>query len=307
MSASAAGEEPQEVSARTQPPEHEIGVWDLIGAVWRRKWLILVLSVLAGAAAYGVSYLMTPEYRASVVLSPASGTNERSRLAGLMGQIGGLGGLAGLGLPESERDEEAFATLKSRSFTESFIEEHGLMPILFPAAWDAETGTWQVEPGRVQPSIRDGFAVLDGSMRTLVRDRETGLVTLHMEWSDPVQAAEWANQMVDDVNERLRAQKVRESQKSIAYLESELEKTNIAEVRNGIYRLVEGHIQNIALANARDQFAFKIIDPAVPADPEDFRKPNRTLMAAAGLVAGGLLGILLSLALEFGPRFHGRR
>ncbi|MEE4173812.1 MAG: Wzz/FepE/Etk N-terminal domain-containing protein, partial [Xanthomonadales bacterium] len=193
----------------------DIGIWDLVAAVWRWKWLIALIALLAGAAAYGVSYLMTPEYRASVVLSPATGNTERSRLAGLMGQIGGLGGLAGLGLPESERDEEAFATLKSRSFTESFIENHGLMPVLFPAAWDESSESWRNEPGSVQPSIRDGFAVMDGSVRTLVRDRETGLVTLHMDWSDPEQAASWANDMVSDVNDRLRTQTVREAQRSI--------------------------------------------------------------------------------------------
>ena len=37
-----------ETSARTlSPPEQEIGVWDLIAALWRRKWIILLLSVLA--------------------------------------------------------------------------------------------------------------------------------------------------------------------------------------------------------------------------------------------------------------------
>jgi hypothetical protein len=44
------------------------------------------------------------------------------------------------------------------------------------------------------------------------------------------------------------------------------------------------------MANARKEYAFIIVDPAVPADPGHFIRPKRLMIAATGFVLGGLLG-----------------
>lgn len=46
-------------------PEHyddEIELIDLIRIIWKRKWLVILLPIIAAVLAYGLSYLLTPKY-----------------------------------------------------------------------------------------------------------------------------------------------------------------------------------------------------------------------------------------------------
>jgi len=115
------------------------------------------------------------------------------------------------------------------------------------------------------------------------QDKKTGLVTLGIEWADPGQAAAWANALVVRVNAELRARAVAESERSIAYLREQLHKANLEELRLALANLIKG----ITFAKATEEYAFKIIDPAVV--PERRIKPKRALM----VVLGGVLGLML--------------
>ena len=72
----------------------------------------------------------------------------------------------------------------------------------------------------------------------------------------------------------------------IAYLQQQLAKASSVEVRQALYGLVENEMKQIAVAYAREEFGFKVIDPAVP--PERKIKPNRIAVVIAGLLLGGL-------------------
>ena len=52
-------------------------------------------------------------------------------------------------------------------------------------------------------------------------------------------------------------------------------------------------MKNAMFANAKSEYAFKVIDPAVIAEKKD--RPNRLLMVLIGLCAGILLGILAAV------------
>ena len=55
-------------------------------------------------------------------------------------------------------------------------------------------------------------------------DRRTNLITLSVIWSDPVLAAEWANQIIEDLNDKIREQETNEYQKSINFMQAQLSK-----------------------------------------------------------------------------------
>jgi len=56
-----------------------------------------------------------------------------------------------------------------------------------------------------------------------------------------------------------------------------------------MYDLIEQETKTLMLANARTEYAFTIVDPAVA--PEVRIQPKRTLMALGGLVAGLLIAL----------------
>ena len=56
-------------------------------------------------------------------------------------------------------------------------------------------------------------------------------------------------------------------------------------------------MKEIILARINDEFAFRVIDPAVA--PEEAFRPNVTLMLLVGAVLGILGGVALALILNF--------
>jgi LPS O-antigen subunit length determinant protein (WzzB/FepE family) len=99
------------------------------------------------------------------------------------------------------------------------------------------------------------------------------------------------------LNEQLREQAIQDSRKRVGYLEKELAKTTLKDMRDVLYSLLESEKQKAMLANVNEDFALEVIDPAVA--PEQREKPKRKLIVGLGGVCGGFLGIFLVFFLQF--------
>ena len=168
------------------------------------------------------------------------------------------------------------------------------MPVLFAADWDENQRTWRVASDDV-PTTEDAYRLFD-SIRSVDEDLSTGLITVTVTWTDPKLAADWANALVDDVNEQLRDRAILVSRKNLEFLNAELRTVGEIEVRTAIYGLIEAEMKNAMFANARSEYAFKVIDPAVV--PEKKHWPNRLLLVLIGLSAGTVIGVLVVAALR---------
>jgi uncharacterized protein involved in exopolysaccharide biosynthesis len=254
--------------------------------VGRRKLIAMVAgagTLLATAAAF----LITPDYRAEVLLAPVA--EERSEgLSALAGQIGDLAGLASLGIgPAKVKTAEHVAALKSRAMTISFINDRGILPLLFSGMWDTHGKRWK--DGKA-PSEWETYREWDKQIRDVSLDKRSGLVTLAIEWKDPVLAAKWANDLVAHANSRLRGEAVKEAERSIAYLQRQLPQTGSIEVQQAIYRLIEAQTKKMMIASTREEYAFSVIDPAVT--PEH----RLGLWRATIILAGMLLSAVGAMA-----------
>ncbi|MDH5300487.1 MAG: Wzz/FepE/Etk N-terminal domain-containing protein [Gammaproteobacteria bacterium] len=280
-----------------QPPmvvDDEINLLDYWRVLVEYKKLIVLLTVLATALALTVALLMTPVYRAEVMVMPAD-DKTGGGLSALAGQFGGLASLAGIELGGGGgQTAAAMATLNSRAFTEMFINEHKLMPVLFAQQWDAQNKHWLVEADA--PTAWDAFKVFDG-IRTISEDKKSGMITLSVEWTDPALAAAWANQLIERINAHQQAKAITEAKESIAYLRQELEQTGVVEMRQSIFNLIEAQTKQIMLANVREDYAFKVIDPAVV--PEEKIKPKRALIVVLGFMVGLMLGVFTAFFVSF--------
>jgi len=271
--------------------EDEINLLDYWRILMRYKWMIVFCTLLSGAIAAVVAINATEIYRAEVVLAPAG--EDQNSASGLAGQFGGLAALAGVSLGGSGGQlQEAIATLKSRVFTEAFISDLNLMPILYETIWNPETKSWLVENEEAIPTAWDAYKLFDG-IRSISDDKKTGMYSLAFEWSDPELAAKWANASVERINQHQKEKAILEAQNNIKYLKSQLEETSVVEMRQAIFRLIEAQTKNIMLASVRDEFVFRVIDPAVV--PEERIKPKKKLM----VVLGGMVGFMLSVFLAF--------
>ncbi|MDH3327377.1 MAG: Wzz/FepE/Etk N-terminal domain-containing protein [Gammaproteobacteria bacterium] len=281
-----------------QPPveDDEINLLDYWRTLMRFKWMIVLITFLSGASAIGAAFNMTPIYRAEIILAPAG--EDKNAASALSGQFGGLAALAGINIGGGGGEiEQAIATLESRVFTNDFIKQEKLMPILFEKKWDASSKSWIAKKEEDVPTYWDAYKIFNKSIRSITSDKKTGMYTLAIELSDPELASDLANKLVQKINAHQKQAAIIESKKSIAYLESQLNETSVVEMKQAIYRLIEAQTKNIMLANVRDEFVFKVIDPAVV--PEEKIKPKKSLIAVLGVIVGFMLSVFLAFFIAF--------
>jgi uncharacterized protein involved in exopolysaccharide biosynthesis len=270
-----------------------------LGQLWgRRRWI--AASGVVGMVVLGViGFLMTPFYRATTVMIAASSERQgyNSAIAGAVGSLG-LASLAGLNVGTNTADtEEALAVLRSRQFAEKFIRDRQLMPKLFESQWDAQKGTWR--SGADPPTYGKAYKYFDGSIRTVLQDKKTGLVTLQIDWKNPVEAADWANDLVQRLNLEMRSRAASKADASLGYLEKELATTSVVATREAISRLIEAQVKQRMLTNVTQEFVFRVVDGALPPDKNDRLRPHKFLMMLTGIAVGAVLAILGVLLLDW--------
>jgi uncharacterized protein involved in exopolysaccharide biosynthesis len=279
---------------------NESGELRLVDVYWflqRHRWLIgsAILVVTIAAAVY--AFTQPRIYRATVSFVPAREESFSGGLAAVASQFSGLASLAGIDTAGDKSKNEALEVLRSRSFTLAFIEERNLRPILFAERWDAQKNAWKTDAGE-PPTLNDAYKLFDGKVRTVRDDKRTGVIALSINWRDRHLAAEWANDLVARVNARQRQVAIEDATRSLKYLDQELERTQVIGLRESIYRLIEAQINARMVANVRDQFAFKVIDPAAPPDQKTSVAPRRKVIVLLGAIGGLLLGVAAGFAVE---------
>lgn len=252
------------------------------------RLLIAATTVVFLVAAIGASYLVTPVFRAEVLLAPVAGDGEQI-LNPTASRYLDLAGISGVGQLTQER-AQLIAALRSREFTYEFIRDQQLLPALFPRSWDQDKKKWRESALPDTPTMWQAYELFDSRVRSIHLDEDSGLVTLAIEWPDPHTAASWANSLVERANRHLSGQAIGEGRRSMEYLSRELQNTTADETRDAIYSLMELQLRRVMLASVRDEFAFKVLDSAVA--PETPVRPNRRIMALAGLAIGFCIGLL---------------
>lgn len=281
------------------PPEEPIH-W---GEYWRmlvkNRKLIGIITAASTLIALLIAFLLPPVYRAEVLLAPVS-EDKSEGLSAISNQFGDIAALAGINIgPGKDKTAEYIAALKSRSLSVDFIKEENLMPVLFARKWDAEKKQWNDNADI--PTDWKAFELWDRNIRQANLDKRTGLVTLIIEWKDASLAGKWANGLVKHVNARLRTEADREAEKSIAYLEKQLPVTSSVEVQQAIYRLIEAQTKQRMIANSREEYALRIIDPAVT--PGEKIRPRRVEIVFTGLIIGSLIAVFVTY-LRFRMRYR---
>lgn len=286
---------PLEPSGASRP---RVDLLAVLGMLSQYKLVLFAAFMLTTVAAFGGAMLLEPRYRAEIVVMPTTlDSGPQAQLTSMIGNLGGLASLAGVdlgGAADGDWRQQNIAFLGSRQYGQRFIEKHDLMPELYADDWDAESGEWTLPP-QDEPTLWDAYNRFDEGIRNIEQDDSTGLITISLTWKDREQATRWANNLIRDANELIRERDVEQAQRSIEYLEQEADSTNVIELRQAIYRLMQEQINKIMLANVRSEYAFRIVDPAFTPDEDDEHWPNKPMFALTGGFAGLMLATFVIL------------
>ena len=111
--------------------EDEISFLDVYRLLIKYRVIIGSITLATTLAAVLAALLMTPIYRAEVLMAPALFEEGEPALSALAAQFGGLASFGGPNLGRGSDTDKAIASLNSREFTEKFIEDEQLFPVLF--------------------------------------------------------------------------------------------------------------------------------------------------------------------------------
>ena len=258
---------------------------------------IFLLSVLIPSLA-GLIYALvaTSLFRADVII--ISNAEEGESLTSLSRQYSSLAAIAGInvgGTGVVDKTDRSLAILTSRSFLEEFVQNRGIRNKLFAEGWDDENNQW-IEG---EPTAAQTYELLRSNVIEVDLDRRTNLITLSVIWSDPVLAAEWANQIIEDLNDKIREQETNEYQKSINFMQAQLSKpkSTSASTETVMFNLMEELTKKIMIANVREEYAFKVIDPAVV--PEKKYAPSKRNIVIVSIIIGLLLSAFSIISITY--------
>lgn len=300
---------------QTSVNSDEIDLRELFSVLWNGKKLIIVITFLFAVAAVGLALWMPNIYKSEATLAPAE-ESQGGGLSALAGQFGGLASLAGVRLGKGNTDKTGLAleVMKSRKFTSDFIASHRILPELIAVKkWDrssntisfnsnmynSQSDTWvrDVKPPKTpKPSMQEAYKKFS-KILSVSQDKDSGLVTISIEHKSPYIAKQWVEWLINDINQVMRKRDVEEAKRSTQYLEKQIEQTNVADIKNVLYKLVEEQAKTIMFAEVRNEYIFKTIDPAIV--PEEKFKPKRALICILGTLLGGMLAVFIVLVRYF--------
>jgi LPS O-antigen subunit length determinant protein (WzzB/FepE family) len=279
----------------------DIDLLEILSVFWQEKSTIIFITAVFAISSVIYSLLQTEIYRSETLLAPAEiGAPSNPMLA----QLSSVVGLAGINVNNdlNVQISTAIATMQSREFIRQFIHRHNLMPALMASSWDRvasanvinenvyneSTSTWIDKA----PTDQEAYMVLR-SILFVSESRETSLINVAIEWPDPVQAKNWLEWLVVDINNQFKQQDLQEASSAITYLQSQLQTTQLVEMQRAFYELIETQTRIVMLTDVRDEYVFRVVDPAFV--PEQRIRPQRAMICIIGTFLGGIiaLGIVL--------------
>ena len=296
--------------------DDEIDLRELFGVLWAGRIKIIAITAVFAVASVVYALSVPNQYKATALLSPAQSSG--GGLSGALGQLGGLASLAGVSIGGGESSEAQVAQeiMKSWSFIEGFIQSNDLAVEVYAAeGWSKSSNSLQIDSDLYDESDSQWLVENDDTgelgrpsswklfedfskMLSVSEDKKSGLVSVSIEYYSPQIAKHWLDLYVAAINGHMQERKMAEVTRNITYLEAQIKKTNIAEMQEVFYTIIEEQIKSKMLAEASPDYAFVPVSPSMV--PEEKSQPKRALICILGTLLGGMLSVLWVLVLHYG-------
>lgn len=295
--------------------QEDVELKEIFGALWAAKLPILMVTVLSAIFAIWYALSIPNQYKAQVVLAPAQ--EQSGGLSGALGQLGGLASLAGVSVGGAGANESQIAQeiMQSWSFIDQFIKDNRLEAAIFAVEnwnkltnqpqynarlYDLDNRRWLIEGkdgGSTRPpSSWELFSLFSGKL-TVIENKKTDFVTISIEYYSPYIAKKWLDMYVSAINLHMQQRQMTKVTNNIAYLEKQIEKTSIAEMKEVFFTIIQEQIKNKMLAEASPEYAFVAVNPSML--PEKKSQPKRALICMLIVFFATAIAIFTALLRHF--------
>ena len=291
--------------------DDEIDLLEIFYALFRGKWIIACVTAFLAIVGIIYSLLLPNIYESEALLAPVDESS--SLISGALSQYSGLAGLAGINLPTGStgsNNKKAIELMNSLNFYEKYLMPNIFLPDLMAVeSWDdkkniiiyddnifeKDSKTWVRDfsyPQKLIPSAQESYRVFKEHLN-IIEDKKTGYVTLSIKHQSPFLAKQWVQIIVEEVNSFYRQKDKEFSEKAVIYLNKQIAKTSLSEIREVTASLLEKEIQKLTLVEANSDYVFEYVYP--PLVMEGRHSPRRSLIVILFFLFGCMLGVTIVL------------
>lgn len=299
----------EQASVHQVSADDEIDLRELLGVLWSGKWIIIAVTALFAVLSVLYALSMPNLYKSTVVLAPVE--SKSGGLSGLAAQYGGLAAMAGINLGSggNSQVDEALELVKSWPFLEAFIDENKLKSmVLAVEEWDKQANELFYDLSIYNPESKEWLVDSDEytswkayeafkKQFSVSKDKQSGLVTISIEYYSPYIAKSWVDMLVMRLNTYYQQKAIKETQKNIDFLSKKASQTSISEMRSMFYSLIEEQTKSLMLASLNEEYLLKTVVPSKPSEVKS--SPKRALICVLGTICGFFLGMILVLCRYF--------
>ena len=299
--------------SETKSPEinDEIDLRELFLALWRGKYIVFLVTILAIVCAS--FYLRSAErkYSVQMVLKPVVAEASGPNLSG----FSGLASLAGISMPSSSSSD--FTTYQKLIFSEEVAEKiftnKELVVKLFVGEWNSDTQSFEApligntgklkqrvkllltgaEKGKYIPPNAKRLSMLMDKTFSIAVDNGSGFITISTETSKPDVMVELISNASQETDKLLKGRFFVTAEDTLEFYYQKLLTSRSPEHREALAKLISAEDQKLMLASKSSNFVAELLTtPSVSLYPTS---PKSSLVLALGLVLGFFLGSAIVL------------
>jgi uncharacterized protein involved in exopolysaccharide biosynthesis len=254
---------------------------DYINVLKRLKKLIISIVAVSVVAAGIISFLSPKIYEAKAVIMPSDQPNEQRGMNAIATQFG-------ISAPSSSNTSEVISLLKSNILMERVIKRHKLLTVFFKKK--------ELKGIPDASKIWNGIRYLKDIYKVRHNQRED-VIELSAEFKDPKTAAEILQYILTELTDYMSSEAKRVADTNKSYLESLIDKNADPLIQQKIYSLIARQIETSMMAEVKENFAFKILDP--PKAPDKKIKPKIRKNIITSFIISLFAGIFISFFIEY--------
>ena len=283
--------------------EYIVDITKILSTLWTYRKILIGLTALGGLSSIIIALNLQIIFTSTAVVIP----NEQEQSSSLTSRFGGLASLAGIeqGSGLMTKDRIAIAKIGSLQFFKENLYDEIIVDLAAAEDWDPVTKKLIYDPDIYdvendilleKPTFQQAYESFSSSL-IVVENPITGLTSVSIEHFSPTIAKQWATLVVSGVNNSMREEDKEEARLAIDFYQKELINTSIKSVKDLFSELIEQEQQKFMLANVREEYVFKIIEP--PVVPEKRTRPSRAKFCIIYTFISGLISVIFILIFDY--------
>jgi uncharacterized protein involved in exopolysaccharide biosynthesis len=260
----------------------EINILDYINVLIKQKKIIFLFVAVSVIVTGIISFLSPKIYQSRAVIMPSDATTNTQ------GSMHDMARRFGISTGQTSSTAEIVSLLRSNILTEKVIKKHNLLNIFFK----------KDDLGKMAESSKtwNGIRYLKAIYQVNTKLRE-GIIELSAEFKDPKISADIINYILTELTDYMSSEAKRTAETNRKYLESLINKNTDPLIQNKIYSLIAQQIEISMMAEVKQNFAFRVLDP--PKVPDMHIKPKMLKSTLLSFFLSLTMGIFAAFFVEY--------